>query len=135
MTKLLPKGLSRRERQIMEILYGRGDSSVAEVLEALPDAPSYSTVRALMNILENKGHIEHSEVGLRYVYRPTQTFGAIAKSTMQQVVDGFFGGSIEKAVATLLTMKDRPSEDELGRLEEMIQRARDNELASGGSRK
>jgi len=132
MTKLLPKGLSRRERQIMDILYSRGDSSVSEVLEALPDAPTYSTVRALLKILEDKGHIEHSEVGLRYVYRPTQTYGAVAKSTMEQVVDVFFGGSVEKAVATLLSMKDRPSDEELNRLEEMIQQARTEERGKEG---
>ena len=132
MTKLLPKGLSRRERQIMDILYSRGDSSVSEVLEALPDAPTYSTVRALLKILEDKGHIEHSEVGLRYVYRPTQTYGAVAKSTMEQVVDVFFGGSVEKAVATLLSMKDRPSDEELDRLEEMIQQARTEERGKEG---
>jgi predicted transcriptional regulator len=116
----------------MDILYSRGDSSVSEVLEALPDAPTYSTVRALLKILEDKGHIEHSEVGLRYVYRPTQTYGAVAKSTMEQVVDVFFGGSVEKAVATLLSMKDRPSYEELDRLEEMIQQARNEERGKEG---
>jgi predicted transcriptional regulator len=108
----------------MDVLYSRGESSVAEVLEALPDAPSYSTVRALLKIMEDKGHVEHTESGARYVYRPAHSFGAVAKSTMEQVVQTFFGGSVEKAVATLLSMDDRPSDDELDRLEAMIQHAR-----------
>jgi BlaI family penicillinase repressor len=126
MNKLLPNRLSRRERQIMDILYKRGDSSVTEVLEALPDPPGYSAVRALLRILEEKGQIKHSEVGARYVYSPVETFTAVAKSTIEQVVDSFFGGSVEQAVATLLSSKNRPSDDELTRLEEMIQQARQN---------
>ncbi len=132
MTKLLPKGLSRRERQIMQILYERGQATVAEVQEALPDPPSYSAVRRLIAILEEKGQVTHAEQGGRYVYSPAESWTAVAKSAIEQVVESFFGGSVENAVATLLSsQKTRPGEDELQRLEEMIQRARADEQADG----
>ena len=125
MNKLLPKGLSRRERQIMQILYERGQATVAEVQEALADPPSYSAVRRLMAILEEKGQATHAEQEGRYVYRPAETWTQVSKSAIEQVVETFFGGSVESAVATLLTsQKTRPSEDELHRLEALIQRAR-----------
>lgn len=125
MTKLLPKGLSRRERQIMQILYERGQSTVAEVQEALPDPPGYSAVRRLVAILEEKGQVTHAEQGGRYVYSPAQSWTAVSKSAIEQVVETFFGGSVESAVATLLTsQKTRPDEEELQRLEALIQQAR-----------
>ena len=132
MTKLLQSRLTRREKQIMDILYKRGESSVAEVLEALPDPPSYSTVRALLVILEKKGQIKHSEIGARYVYRPAESFGAVAKFTIEHVVESFFGGSVERAVATLLASRNRPSDEELNRLEELIQQARATENNRAG---
>lgn len=133
MTKLLPKGLSRRERQIMQILYERGQANVAEVLEALPDPPGYSAVRRLIAILEEKGQVRHAEQGGRYVYSPAESWTAVSKSAIEQVVESFFGGSVEKAVATLLSsQKTRPSEDELQRLEEMIRQARADEQTDGG---
>ncbi|BDI33719.1 hypothetical protein CCAX7_57700 [Capsulimonas corticalis] len=125
MNKVLPHRLSRRERQIMEIIYARGEATVAEVLEALPDPPSYSSVRALMRILEEKGQIRHTEVGTKYVYKPTESWAAVAKSAIENVVQTFFGGSVESAVATLLANQQmRPTEDELSRLEGMIQQAK-----------
>jgi BlaI family penicillinase repressor len=125
MTKLLPKGSSRRERQIMTILYERGHATVAEVQEALPDPPGYSAVRRLVAILEEKGQVKHAEQEGRYVYSPAETWSQVSKSAIEQVVESFFGGSVESAVATLLTsQKTRPSEDELQRLEALIQRAR-----------
>lgn len=132
MTKLLPKGLSRRERQIMEILFAKGQATVAEVLEALPDPPNYSTVRALLKILEDKGQARHTGVGIRYVYSPLESWSAVSKSAIEQVVESFFGGSVESAVATLLSsQKTRPSDEELQRLEEMIQRARTEDKTEG----
>ena len=125
MTKLLPKGLSRRERQIMQILYERGQSTVAEVQEALPDPPGYSAVRRLVAILEEKGQVTHAEQGGRYIYSPAQSWTAVSKSAIEQVVETFFGGSVESAVATLLSsQKTRPDEEELQRLEALIQQAR-----------
>jgi BlaI family penicillinase repressor len=132
MTKLLPKGLSRRERQIMQILYDKGQATVAEVLAALPDPPGYSAVRRLAAILEEKGQAKHTEEGGRYVYSPAESWSAVSKSAIEQVVESFFGGSVESAVATLLTsQKTRPSEDELQRLEALIQQAR-TEASDGG---
>jgi predicted transcriptional regulator len=127
-TKLLPRGLSKRERQIMQILYERGRATVADVQEALPDPPSYSAVRRLIAILEEKGQAKHTEEGGRYVYSPAESWTAVSKSAIEQVVESFFGGSVESAVATLLTSrKTRPSDEELARLEEMIQRVRAEE--------
>ncbi len=117
--------LSRRERQIMDILFEREQASVHEVLEALPDPPSYSAVRALLRILENKGHAIHQRQGARYLYRPTQPRSGAARSALSQVVRTFFDGSVEKAVATLVTdSQTRLSEDELARLAALIEEAR-----------
>ena len=133
MTKLLPKGLSRRERQIMQILYERGQATVAEVQESLPDPPGYSAVRRLVAILEEKGQVHHTLIGKGYVYSPAESWTAVSKSAIEQVVESFFGGSVESAVATLLSsQKTRPSDDELSRLEEMIQRARAEKQEDGG---
>jgi BlaI family penicillinase repressor len=123
--KLLPNRLSRRERQIMEILYRSGEATVAQVLAAMPDPPSYSAVRAFLRILEEKGQITHSNVDGRYVYRPIESWPQVSKSAIEQVVDTFFGGSLEAAVATLLSNRTtRPNEEELNRLEALIQQAR-----------
>ena len=130
MTRFLPRGLSRRERQIMQILYERGQGTVADVLAALPDPPSYSAVRRLVAILEEKGQVTHAEQGGRYIYSPAESWSAVSKSAIEQVVESFFGGSVESAVATLLSsQKTRPTDAELSRLEEMIQRAK----ADGGT--
>ena len=132
MTKLLPKGLSRRERQIMQILYERGKATVAEVQAALPDPPGYSAVRRLVAILEEKGQVRHILVGKGYVYSPAESWLAVSKSAIEQVVESFFGGSVEKAVATLLSsQKTRPNDEELSRLEALIQQARANDQSDG----
>ena len=134
MTRLLPRGHSRRERQIMQILYERGSATVAEVREALPDPPTYNAVRRLIAILEEKGQAAHSELGGRYIYSPAQSWTQVSKSAIEQVIDSFFGGSVESAVATLLaSRKTRPTDEELSRLEEMIQRARAEEQNEGGT--
>lgn len=117
--------LSRRERQIMDIIFARGESTAAEVVEALPDAPSYSTVRALLRILEEKGHLKHREDGKRYVFLPTEPVEKASRSALKQVVQTFFEGSLASAVAALVDAKDAPvSDEELKRLESIIRQAR-----------
>jgi predicted transcriptional regulator len=120
--------LSRRERQIMDILYQRGEATAAEVMAALSDSPSNSAVRSLLRILEEKGHVGHVRQGMRYVYRPVQPRRSAARSVLKQVLQTFFGGSVEKAVTTLLAAPDsRLSEAELDRLAELIARSREGE--------
>lgn len=117
--------LSRRERQIMDVLYARGRASVAEVLDDLPDPPSYSAVRAMLRVLEDKGHLKHRQDGPRYVYEPTQSRATARRSAMQRLVETFFDGSTEQAVAAFLDMNgDELDDSELERLSELIQKAR-----------
>src|SRR5437588_3763533 len=97
-----PDGLSRRERQSMDILYQRGKSSAAEVREAMPDAPSYSAVRALLRVLEEKGHVRHQAEGLRYVYVPVVAREKAKRAAVKHVLDTFFKGAPEQIVAALL---------------------------------
>lgn len=117
--------LSRRERQIMEVIYSRGRATAAEVRESLPDPPSYSAVRAMLRILEEKGHLSHSSDGPRYVYRPTVPREEARESALRRVVNTFFGGSPENAVAALLDLdEDRLDEDALARIARRIAEAR-----------
>jgi predicted transcriptional regulator len=110
----------------MEIIYARGRASAGEVLEALPDPPSYSAVRALLRVLEAKGHVQHVRDGARYVYLPIQPHYRAARSALSQVVQTFFGGSVEQTVATLLSDADsRLSEAELSRLAALIDQAKE----------
>src|SRR5215831_19661841 len=95
-------GLSRRERQIMQILYQRGKASASEVREAMEDAPGYSAVRALLRVLEDKGHIKHQAEGLRYVYVPVVAREKAKRAAVKHVLDTFFNGSPEQIVAALL---------------------------------
>ncbi len=128
MAKGFRSDLSRRERQIMDILYRQGRASAAEVLAGLPDPPGYSAVRALLRILEEKGHVRHEGEGKRYVYLPMQPRQNAAQSALRQVLHTFFGGSIENAVATLLSDQDTQlSEEELARLADLIDQAREGE--------
>lgn len=122
-----PKGqeLSRRERQIMDVIYSRGEATAAEVVEGLADAPSYSAVRALLRILEEKGLLKHREEGPRYVYAPTVAREAASKSALSRVLDTFFQGSLANAVAALVDAKDgKLSPEELQRLEAIIDEAK-----------
>ena len=120
--------LSRRERQIMDILFERGEATAAEVMAALSDPPSNSAVRSLLRILEEKGHVRHVKKGMRYLYRPVQPRQSAAHSVLKQVLHTFFGGSVEKAVTTLLSAPDsRLSDAELDRLAELIARSREGE--------
>ncbi|MCG8460458.1 MAG: BlaI/MecI/CopY family transcriptional regulator [Holophagales bacterium] len=117
--------LSRRERQIMDILFQSGKATAAEVREAMPDAPSYSAVRTHLRILEEKGHLRHEQDGPRYVYIPTVAKDRATRSALQRLVQTFFDGSAEQAMAALLDdSATRLSDAELDRLEGLIQKAR-----------
>jgi predicted transcriptional regulator len=117
--------LTRREREIMDILYRRGRATAHEVLGDLADPPSYSAVRALLRLLEERGHVKHTEDGTRYVYAPAVARGDARKSALTHVVKTFFAGSVEQAVATLVeSSRSKLSRDELDRLAEIIDRAR-----------
>ena len=117
--------LSRRERQIMEVIYKKGAATAAEVQAELPSAPSYSAVRALLRILEDKGHVKHEADGARYVYRPTVARQKAGSQALDNLVQTFFDGSPGLAAAALLgDAASRLTDDELGRLEALIQRAR-----------
>ena len=121
-------GLSRRERQIMDVLYRRGSATAAEVQENIPDAPSYSAVRALLRILVEKGHIRHSYDGPRYVYAPVVSRPVAQKSALKQLVKTFFDGSTSNAVAALLDMSGKDlSDSELDRLAQMVEEAKREE--------
>ena len=120
------EGLSRREREIMDVLFERGEGTVAEVLEAIPDPPSYSAVRATLRVLEEKGHVTHREDGPRYVYRPRVEPEKARRAALRHLVSTFFGGSPEEAVAALLRMSDADlGPEELERLTQRIGRARE----------
>jgi BlaI family transcriptional regulator, penicillinase repressor len=117
--------LSRRERQIMDALHRNGRATAAEVQAALPDAPSYSAVRALLRILEEKGHIRHRREGARYVYLPRGSRETARRSALQRVVTTFFQGSVTQAMAALLDTADpRLPDSELQQLRQMIDEAR-----------
>lgn len=115
--------LSRRERQIMDVIYARGQATAAEVATALPDPPSYSAVRALLRILEQKGHLRHQEDGPRYVFLPTVSRDRARRSAMRNLVRTFFDGSPAQAVAALIDQADL-SDDDMARLADLIDKAR-----------
>jgi BlaI family penicillinase repressor len=118
-------GLSRRERQIMDALYRRGKSSASEVREAMPDAPSYSAVRAMLRVLEDKGHIRHQAEGLKYVYLPIVPRDKAKRSAVKHLVDTFFKDAPDQVVAALLDVSStRLTRAELDRMAETIERAR-----------
>jgi predicted transcriptional regulator len=98
--------LGRRERQIVEILYRLGKASVAEVRASLPDPPSYSAVRGMLNLLEDKGHVRHRRNGMRYVYEPSVAPGKARQSALRHLVSTFFEGSTLAAAAALLEMSE-----------------------------
>ena len=125
MKRRRPLDLGRRERQIMDVVYRLGRVTAADVRESLPDPPGYSAVRAMLRILEDKGHVEHEQDGPRYVYLPTLPREEARTSLLNHLVTTFFNGSTEQAVAALLESSDaRLTEAELGRLSRMIQQAR-----------
>lgn len=117
--------LTRRERQIVDILYRRGRATAAEVMEELPGEPSYSTVRTQLRVLERKGHVRHEEQGLRYIYMPALPRHAARKSALRHLVETFFDGSAEKVVAAMLGGEGtKLSDEELDRIASLIARAR-----------
>lgn len=117
--------LSRREREIMDILHRRGRATVAEVMEALSGEPAYSTVRAQLRVLEEKGHVRHEEDQLRYAYLPAVSRQRVRRSALKHLLDTFFDGSPEKVVEALLGKEGAGiADDELERMAELIERAR-----------
>ena len=117
--------LTRRERQIMDILFRRGRATAAEVMEDLPGEPSYSTVRTQLRVLEEKGHVRHEEDGVRFIYVPAVARHAARKSALRHLVETFFDGSPEKAVAALLGGEgSKLTDEQLDRISGMIDKAR-----------
>ena len=117
--------LSRREREIMDLVYRAGSATAEEVLKGLVDPPSYSAVRATLRILEEKGHLKHRRDGRRYVFSPTVPVKTVRRSALGKLVKTFFDDSPEQAFAALLDMSaDDLSEEELARLAEMVEQAR-----------
>ena len=116
--------LSRRERQIMDVIYAEGEATAAAVLAGLADPPSKTAVRTLLRILEEKGHILHEEVGLRYVYSPKVPRKTVRQSALKHLIDTFFDGSTEKVVAALIGAEgSKLSREELRRIAELVQKA------------
>jgi len=123
MRKSKPQALARREREIMDVLYKLGRASVGQVLAALPDRLNYSTVRAQLRVLEEKGHVRHEQHGLRYVYFPAVPRDVARRSALRHLVETFFDGSVENVVAALLGGEvSRISRKELDRLAHLITR-------------
>lgn len=117
--------LSRRERQIMDVIYRLGEATAQDVQDHLPEAPSYSAVRGLLRVLEEKGHVTHRQAGPRYVYRPTVPREEARANALKQMLGTFFDGSAEQAVAALLDVSgSQLSDDEFDRLQQLIERAR-----------
>ena len=117
--------LSRRERQILDILYQRGKASAADVLAAMEDPPSYSAVRAMLRILEEKGHVRHETEDLKYVYAPTVPRDKAKRSAVKHLLETFFAGSPEQAMAALLDVSSRRlTREELDRMSHMIDEAK-----------
>jgi predicted transcriptional regulator len=117
--------LTRRERQIMDILYRRGKATANDVMEELPGHTSYSTVRTQLRVLEAKGHVRHEEEGLRYIYSPAVPRHAVRKSALRHLVETFFDGSTEKVVSALLGGEGaKISDAELARIAELVARAK-----------
>jgi predicted transcriptional regulator len=125
MPRSLHSALSRRERQIMDILFRQGRATAAEVMAELPSEPSYSTVRTQLRVLEQKGHVRHEDDGVRFVYMPVVARHAARKSALRHMVETFFDGSPEKAVAALLGSEAaKLSADQLDRIADLIDKAR-----------
>lgn|SRR5574340_892535 len=123
------QSLSRRERQIMDVLYRRGRATASEIHEALPDRPSYSAVRAKLRVLEEKGHIRHEEQALRYVYLPLVSRDRARQSALRHLLETFFDNSAEQAMTALLDLKSSCLDREkLDRLSELIEKAKQEEI-------
>jgi BlaI family penicillinase repressor len=120
-----PRHLSKRERQIMDVLYRQGRAAAADVRAGMPDPPSYSAVRTLLRILEDKGHVRHEQDGVRYIYVPIVGAAKAQRSALKHLVDTFFGGSASRGMAALFELSGGDlDEAELRRLRQMIDEAR-----------
>ena len=127
MTKTTQLKLTRREREIMDILYRRGRATAGEVMQDLTGEPSYSTVRAQLRVLKEKGHVRYEEQGLRYLYLPIVPRHEVRQSALRHMVETFFEGSTQKVVAALLGSEgSRVSREELDRIAELVEKARKN---------
>ena len=124
MSTALHEQLSRRERQIMDAIYRIGKATAAQVMDEIPDPPSYSAVRAMLRILEEKGHLQHEKAGTRYIYRLTVSQGRAKKSALHHVLATFFEGSVSQAMAALIDLSDDLSQEELDRLSSIIDNAK-----------
>jgi BlaI family transcriptional regulator, penicillinase repressor len=125
MAKAPPATLTRREREIMDVLYRRGRATAGEVMKALPGNPSSSTVRTQLRVLEEKGHVRHEEHGLRFIYMPEVPRHAARKSALRHLVNTFFDGSAEKVVAAVLGGEGaRLSDEELDRIADLLVKTR-----------
>lgn len=118
-----PKDLGRRERQIMELVYQLEEASVAQVREAMPDPPSYSSVRTMIRSLEGKGLLKHRREGMKYLYRPTQSKRKVSRSALRHLMTTFFEGSASEAVAAIFE-SEKMDADDLKRIESLIKQAR-----------
>ena len=126
-----PPQLSRRERQIMDALYQAGRATAAEVRAAIPDPPSYSAVRTMLRILEEKGHVRHEPDGPRYVYIPTVARDKVKRSALKHVVNTFFEGSASQVMAALVELSPRDlDDDEIARLRDLIDKAKQKKRES-----
>lgn len=120
-----PHLLTKRERQIMDVLYRLGRATAAEIMAGVPGAPGNSTIRTQLRVLERKGHVKHEEIGLRYLYMPTVPRHSARRSALRHVVDTFFDGSTAKAVAALLGGEAaRVTDEELERIAQLVENAR-----------
>jgi predicted transcriptional regulator len=121
-----PGQLSKRERQIMDVIYARGEATVAQVIQGIPDPPMAGALRTLLRILEKKGHLGHRKQGREFIYRPIRNRGQAGRSALGRVLDVFFGGSLENAVAAHLSDPRRAAKltvEELRRLSDLIEKA------------
>jgi BlaI family penicillinase repressor len=129
--KVAAPALSRRERQIMDVLYRTGRATAADVQAGMPDAPSYSAVRTMLRILEDKGHVRHEPDGPRYVYIPTVARDKVKRSALKHVVNTFFEGSASQVMAALVELSPRDlDDDEIARLRELIDNAKQKKRES-----
>jgi len=125
MKKAVHTNLTRRERQVMDIMYRSGSAHAGEIMEQLPGKPSYSAVRAILRVLEGKGHVRHIEKDLRYVYLPTTSRASVRESALRHLIDTFFEGSRGKVLATMIGDETtRFSPEELEELESLIKKAK-----------
>ena len=126
-----PSQLSKRERQIMDLIYAHGQASTTQILQGLPNPPMRGALRTLLRILETKGHVTRKQEGREFIYRPTQPRGQAGRSAFSRVIEVFFGGSLEKALAAHLsnpTAANKLSAEELRRLAELIDQAKQKGL-------